>query len=161
MLFAILFLMETLQKYFFLSLGLALVVWSFYAFLNNPAPAHYQDSATLFVGAVQIPIEIADTNEERALGLSNRESLAEGRGLLFIFEETGVYGFWMKDMKFPIDIVWIDENWVVVGIERRVTPNTYPTTFFPPRPVKYVLELNSEEASRLGIDIGSRLSRNR
>ena len=160
--------METLKKYLFLLLGIALVIWSFYAFLNSPAPAHYQprvDSrveagqniSQLFIGGIQIPIEIAESNEERAQGLSGRAALPSGQGLLFIFDLPGSYGFWMKDMQFPIDIVWINENWEVIGLERRVTPETYPTTFYPPSPVKYVLELNSGDATRLGIDIGSKL----
>lgn len=149
--------MEILKKYLFLLIGATLVIWSFYAFLNSPAPAHYQNASQLFVGGIQIPIEIAESNEERAQGLSGRAALPSGQGLLFIFDLPGSYGFWMKDMQFPIDIVWINENWEVIGLERRVTPETYPTTFYPPSPVKYVLELNSGDATRLGIDIGSKL----
>lgn len=58
----------------------------------------------------------------------------------------------MKDMNFPIDIVWIGEDWKVVSINTLVNPDTYPEVFYPALPVKYVLELNSGEASILGID---------
>jgi uncharacterized protein len=151
--------METLKKYFFLTFGVALVVWSFCAFLNSPAPAHYQDSQKIFIGGIQVPIEVADTDAERSQGLSGRESLKEGSGLLFIFDMSGTYGFWMRDMRFPIDIVWINENWEVIGVERSVSPDTFPRTFYPPSPAKYVLELNSGEAAKLGIDAGSLVSR--
>lgn len=120
-----------------------------------------EENAKLFVGAVQIPIEVADTNEERARGLSGRSALKNGGGLFFIFDMPGSYSFWMKDMRFPIDIVWINENWEVVGVERGVAPGTFPQTFYPPSEILYVLELNAGEAAKLGIDAGSKVTRNR
>lgn len=144
------------------------MTWSFYMFLQQPAPAKYQkpstwqvDGSVLKVGNRSIPIELADTDAERVQGLSGRESLQHGSGLLFLFEKMGIQGFWMKDMKFAIDIVWIDENWTVIGIERAVEPDSYPTVFYSNGPVKYVLELNSGEAAALGIDIGLKLSLDR
>lgn len=141
----------------FLILGISLVVWSFYAFLNKPAQEQYQSEATLKIGEKLIKVGIADSDEERVRGLSGRASLETGRGLLFIFQEAAEQGFWMKDMRFPIDIIWIDEHWRVSGIEASVSPASYPEIFYSETPVRYVLELNSGEASRLGIDIGSKL----
>jgi len=140
-----------------LLLGIALVVWSFYMVLGQPAPESYQNYSLLKIGDNTIQVELADTNEKRSHGLSGRDPLSQDTGLLFIFENIGIYGFWMKDMKFSIDIVWIDEMWQVIGVERDVSPNTYPKTFYPNRAVKYVLEINSGEASRLGIDIGQQV----
>jgi uncharacterized protein len=162
---------------FFLLVGIVVIVGSFYLFLQKPAPQHYQkekwqteeigfpdqglkarETYLLSLGPDGIFVEVADTPEERTLGLSGRESLEKHSGLLFLFEVPGKHGFWMKDMNFPIDIVWIDENWVVVGVERGVKPGTYPRTFYPPASVKYVLELNSGEAAELGIDTGLEMS---
>lgn len=151
---------------FFLLVGIIVVVWSIYSFLQKPAPARYQTNnlqlttsdLVLRIGEDAVSVEVADTNEERAQGLSGRERLALGTGMLFVFEEPGIYGFWMKDMKFPIDIVWIDENWIVIGVEREVEPKTFPKPFYPPSEVLYVLELNSGVAAELGIDMGSRVS---
>lgn len=149
----------------FLLIGIAVVIWSVYAFLQKPAPAKYQVNSfqltadsLLRIGDKQISVEIADTSEERAQGLSGRERLALGTGMLFVFDEPGIYGFWMKDMNFPIDIVWIDEKGRVVGVERDARPETFPQAFYPPSEVLYVLELNSGVAAELGIDIGSRVS---
>jgi len=64
--------------------------------------------------------EIADTLGERERGLSGKQSLGDDKGMLFIFEEETLPGFWMKDMKFPIDILWIDENKKIVGIEKNM-----------------------------------------
>jgi len=49
--------------------------------------------------------------------------------MLFVFEEPKIRSFWMKDMSFPIDIIWVDEGLEIVGIEKRISPNTYPKTF--------------------------------
>lgn len=149
--------MERVKNGFFLITGIAIVVWSFYVFLQQPAPAKYQPQTVIRVGEATIPVEVADTDAERIQGLSGRDSLQHGSGLLFIFEKESIQGFWMKDMHFAIDIVWIDENWAVIGIERSVEPDSYPTVFYSSGPAKYVLELNSGEATTLGIDIGSKL----
>jgi uncharacterized protein len=150
---------------FFLLVGLVIIAGSIYLFLDKPAPQHYQSEDwrteeitfpenTLRIGGKTISVEIADTNEERAQGLSGRERLALGTGMLFVFEEPALHGFWMKDMNFSIDIVWIDENWTVVSVDRGVLPKTFPKAFYPASPAKYVLELNSGVAAELGIDTG-------
>jgi uncharacterized protein len=160
---------KTLKDILFLILGIAIITWSFYTFLQKPAPAHYQNlyqgqkseksnTPSIKIGDKSIRVEVADTDAERAQGLSGREMLETDTGLLFIFEIPGKYGFWMKDMKFPIDIVWIDENWQVISINANVSPQTFPNVFEPISLVKYALEINSGDASRLGIDIGSSLS---
>ena len=100
---------------------------------------------------------VARTDTDRGLGLSGRDSLAADEGMLFIFPIDGPYGFWMKDMKFPIDIVWIDHGHIVKGVSQKVSPETYPNLFFPPAPIRYVLELNSGSAERFGIASGTKL----
>lgn len=143
--------MKRLRDAFFLFLGIAIIAWSFYIFWNKPAPANYQPEIskpyvdTLEIGGKTIIIELADTPAERERGLSGKESLPEGHGLLFIFDKPDLYGFWMKEMNFPIDVVWLDESMVVVDIEKNVTPDSFPHIFYPPRPVKYVLETNVGE----------------
>ena len=149
---------------FFLAVGLLIILGSFYLFWNRPANSHYQNPANslqltadsfIRIGEQTIQIEIADTDAERNLGLSGRPSLPEGRGLFFIFDIPGKYGFWMKDMNFPIDIVWIDESWHVVAVERDVPPDSYPKIFYPVRAIKYVLELPAGTAALKRIDVGA------
>ena len=65
---------------------------------------------TIHIGRVPIAVAIADTLEKRTQGLSGRESLSANEGLLFVFSTSGAYGIWMKDMRFPIDIIWISEK---------------------------------------------------
>ncbi len=100
-------------------------------------------------------LEIADTNEKRALGLSFREHLSEDYGMLFIFHEAGVHGFWMKDMWVSIDMIWIDAKGKIVHVDDWVSPDTYPTIFYPPSPIQYVLETKGGEAERLGLEEGA------
>src|SRR3989338_6278411 len=69
-----------------------------------------------------INVEIADDQHERTIGLMYRDNLPDYVGMLFIFTEEAAYAFWMKNMKIPIDIVWIDRNLNVVRIEQNVPP---------------------------------------
>lgn len=108
-------------------------------------------------GKVPVYVEIADSEEERTQGLSGREALSPYTGKLFIFEHTGMYGFWMKDMRFPIDIVWIDESFRVVAITPSVSPDTFPDVFYPPTPIQFVLEINAGESESLGFSPGVQL----
>ncbi|QQG38342.1 MAG: DUF192 domain-containing protein [Candidatus Kaiserbacteria bacterium] len=88
-----------------------------------------------------IRISVADTDEERQLGLSGREGLAQDEGMLFIFPEDGLHAFWMKDMLFSIDILWLSAEGKIVHIEKSVSPDTFPSSFSPSAPARYVLEL--------------------
>lgn len=157
-----------LLSLFFLLVGLALLVWSFSRVLKEPAPAKYQplqapasSTPTLLAGTTTLSVEIADTDLLREQGLSGRDPLPPQTGMLFVFDIPGKYGFWMKEMKFTLDIVWIDQYWTVVGIERGARPESYPEIFDPPQAIKYVLEIPAGEAAALGIDTGSKLFLNR
>lgn len=114
--------------------------------------------ATVLMPQGALEAEVAKTKSSRELGLSFRESMRDDEGMLFIFEKSGRYGFWMKDMKFSIDIIWINEKGIVVNVERNVTPNTYPsTTFINSSDAKYVLEINEGLAKKFGLFIGSKV----
>ncbi|MBU6427219.1 DUF192 domain-containing protein [Patescibacteria group bacterium] len=113
--------------------------------------------STTTVGAPRGSIQALVSNNpaKRELGLSYRTSLPADAGMLFIFPSPGNYGFWMKDMNFPLDIVWVRSDRVVVGVERSVLPDTYPETFYPPSQIQFVLELNAGESDRFGIAAGT------
>lgn len=93
-------------------------------------------------------VEIADTPSLRERGLSGRSVIADDFGLLFVFEMSGGYEFWMKDMKFPIDIVWLDKNLRVTSVSEDISPQTFPKTFTSSQKSKYVLEVNSKIAKK-------------
>ncbi|HRZ30119.1 MAG TPA: DUF192 domain-containing protein [Candidatus Paceibacterota bacterium] len=95
------------------------------------------------IAGKEFKLEIADTNEERQQGLSGRASLPRDTGLLFVFEQPGRYGFWMKEMNFPIDIVWLDKNKKVLGTTKNLQPSSYPKIFYSPENTSYALEINT------------------
>lgn len=101
-----------------------------------------------------IKVDVVETPEERNKGLSGRESLANGEGMLFVFEKMDTYSFWMPDMHFAIDIIWLDENMKVMHIQENATPESYPTNFTPPVPAKYVLEVPAYFSKEKGIVVG-------
>ncbi len=86
-------------------------------------------------------LDIADTNKLRQQGLSYRENLRNGGGMIFIFDQPGQHGIWMKDMNFAIDILWVNKDQTVVHSETNVSPETYPAVFTPPVGADYVVEL--------------------
>ena len=122
--------------------------------IQNTDQSDQNIQKSLKIGEQVIEIDIADTATERNLGLSGRKSLGENQGLLFIFETPALYGFWMKDMLFSIDIMWIDEQKKIVHIESDVSPETYPKSFTPSVPAKYVLEVRTGFAKEKGIKVG-------
>lgn len=101
-------------------------------------------------------LEKATTNEQRIKGLSDRESLNEKTGMLFTFETIEEQCFWMKDMKFSIDIIWLNEAKEITKIEKNVSPGTYPESFCAEQ-TKYVLEFNPYVSDENGLKVGSRL----
>lgn len=113
---------------------------------------------TLHIGRTPVQFTAAQTQEERTRGLSGRKRLGENEGLLFIFPKNGRQGIWMKDMLFPIDIIWISEDLTVVGIKENATPDSYPEVFYPEREARYVLEVNALFVEIKGIRIGDQVN---
>ena len=110
------------------------------------------NSKYLEVNGRKIYIEVADNKDELINGLSGRSTLSDESGLLLSFGSEGYWGIWMKDMNFPIDIIWLDRNGVVVDIEMNVKPESYPEVFKPSEKSKYVLEMLAGSANRYSIE---------
>jgi uncharacterized membrane protein (UPF0127 family) len=97
--------------------------------------------------------EYATTAQTRMKGLSDRENLEAHKAMVFVFDSSERQCFWMKDMRFPIDIVWLDGSKKVIKIETNISPQTYPNSFCADN-TKYVIELNADAASQTGLKIG-------
>lgn len=100
---------------------------------------------------------IADTFATQLVGLMYRSGLGKGEGMLFVFGRESRWGIWMQNMKFPIDIIWLDKDWVVVGIKRNARPARSfldVSVYRPRRAARYVLEFAAGFASRNRIRIG-------
>ena len=112
----------------------------------------------MLVGTVPITVEVAETVVAQTRGLSGRDALPENTGLLFSFSEDETHGIWMKDMRFPIDIVWAGSDGTIVHLESAVSPDTYPRVFAPNEPSRYVLELPAGFLDVHDIAVGDKLS---
>lgn len=112
---------------------------------------------TIKINDATLNIEIADSPVEQQKGLSGRVNLPHDTGLLFIMSQISQPAFWMKEMNFPIDIIWIDEDWIITEISPNLAPETYPQTFTPKKPIRYVLEVNAGWVSQNKIRTGDKI----
>ncbi|MDO8510409.1 MAG: DUF192 domain-containing protein [bacterium] len=146
-----------LSKSFLLSAVLFLVLM-LTAFLLPPRMPKPQEiearKALVMVNDQKIEAAIALTAVEKEKGLSGTSALAEGDGLLFVFESDDYYGIWMKGMLIPIDIAWLDEGGFIVDLEHSVSPDTFPTIFRPAAEARYVLETNAGWFKAHEINVG-------
>jgi uncharacterized membrane protein (UPF0127 family) len=102
-------------------------------------------------------VEYADSPDEQVKGLSGRASLAPDHGMLFRFNAADTHCFWMKDMRFALDIIWINSDKKVVHLESNVSPQTYPKSYCPAEPARYVLEVNAGTTKALNLRTGDSL----
>lgn len=117
-------------------------------------PAVLEDTPLLRIGNVPLRVEVADTPALLTTGLGGRTSLAPTHGMLFIFDKSAHHKIWMKDMHLVIDVIWVDEHFKVVDIKKELRPDTYPATFEPRVPARFVIETNANYAESFGITIG-------
>lgn len=122
------------------------------------APRSYGlPEADVTVGAVRFDAEIVETLETQAQGLSGRISLEKDHGMIFIFPDEDTRTFWMKGMRFPLDLVWIRAG-VVVGFTQNAPADDGLLRYSSPEPVNMVLEINAGEVARYGIKKGDRVT---
>ena len=107
------------------------------------------------LAGAKLDLAVAHTPELRGLGLSGVEELGDNEGMLFIFEEAGKNGFWMKDMLMSIDMIFVDSDGKVVLVEENVSPDTFPESFGSETESRYVIELAAGRAGEIGVVEGS------
>ena len=106
------------------------------------------------VGRVWVKVIIRDTVEGRKLGLSGFKELKKNEGMLFVFPVAAKYSFWMKEMKFDLDFVWIKDDRVVDITEKVKAKGGEATKVKPKVSVNKVLEVNSGWVEKNGIKVG-------
>lgn len=119
-------------------------------------------TATAILKGKTYNLEIADTAAARQTGLMNRTSLSQNSGMLFIFEGSNFYPFWMKDTYIPLDIIWLNQNKEVVYIKENAQPcsNTIEAvcnTIVPTARALYVIELNAGEVNKQDLQVGDKI----
>lgn len=135
-----------------LARGFCLLALSSLACQHDPAVLIHLRNGDL----VRVPVELAMTPEARARGLMYRHDLPPDAGMLFVFPETETQAFWMKNTPLPLDMIFIDERFRIVGLVEHAVPfSTSPLG--PGRPSRYVLEVNAGFATRHHIRAGDRV----
>ncbi|MGB7295950.1 MAG: DUF192 domain-containing protein [Candidatus Aminicenantales bacterium] len=112
-----------------------------------------------FPDGFSVTAELAVTVEARARGLMFREEIQEDQAMLFLFEDEDIHSFWMKNMRFSIDILWLDRERRIVHLEASVPPCLREPcpSYAPGAPAAYVLELRSGSAEKHGLSESDRL----
>jgi len=150
---------------FFYFLIIVLCTFGFYkAFFASPffraeqkMPCGSYEQKHIKVNEKVIKVDISNNDCKRILGLSGRKELKNDTGMLFVFPEVGNYGFWMRDMNFPIDILWIDSDFDIVGIEKSVDISTFPNILGEEYSSSYVLEVSSGYSTKNKIEVGNKI----
>ena len=123
--------------------------------IKTPQGFVHKDATVVSPQGVHISVLVADTDKKRASGLSGFSRLKDKQGMLFVFPQVGIYPFWMKDMNFPLDIIWMDQNNMIIDRTINIVPESYPETFTAKASVASVLELPANTADKYGFSVGS------
>lgn len=154
---------------FFLALFGAFFLWRRFSSLDTgktiddstqSQPAPFFTSRFIRLGNTILSVEVADSESLRHQGLSGRYSLPENQGMLFVFEKSDQHSFWMKNMKFPIDIIWFSESRAVVDTVENIPPEgNYPKAIYKPKQVAaYALEVPAGWAMNHSVVPGTQFS---
>lgn len=121
-----------------------------------PAPTTPGTVGTIMVGETPFSVEYAVTDEQKARGLMNRESLPDNYGMWFVFTHPVEEEFWMKDTLIPLDIIFVGEDMKVVHIKEDAVPKSLEM-ISSPVPFMYVLEINAGKAEEHGFEVGDKV----
>lgn len=108
------------------------------------------------VGSRHYTLYVADDEQKKLRGLSNIDGLKEEYGMIFVFSKPDYYYFWMKNMKFSLDFIFLNKN-KIVDIVENVKPNTYPNYIISKKPFDMVIELNEGQIKKAGVYVGSNI----
>ncbi|HJP96629.1 MAG TPA: DUF192 domain-containing protein [Candidatus Saccharimonadales bacterium] len=107
------------------------------------------------IGSHAFVTEVASTPAAQQQGLSERTSFSSRQAMLFSYNRPQQLCFWMKDMYFSLDILWMDASHRVISMQQNVSPKTYPQQFCAQ--AQYVLEIRAGQAKASGAHIGQQI----
>lgn len=130
---------------------------------GTPSAGALKGTVNVTVKTLNIDAEVAATSNQRKKGLSKREEMPFNQGMLFVFENPGQFGIWMKDMKFALDIIWLDTDKKIVDLVANVPPETGKkdkdlTIYKPSTDAKYILEINAGLVQLHDLQIGDQVT---
>lgn len=118
---------------------------------------------TIKIDETVLEVQVADTEPRRIRGLMFQDQLPYDQGMIFVFNESGVYSLWMLNMQFSLDMIWFDENGDIVHIEKNIPPCKTPIeimacqSIVPSGEAKYILEVSSGFIDQFNITKDSKL----
>jgi uncharacterized membrane protein (UPF0127 family) len=119
--------------------------------------ANFKPTTSVRLGSGVYSLWLADTEASRIQGLSGVKKLSPNGGLLMAYDTNDTHGIWMKDMKFPLDIVWLSEDKKVVYTVKNAPPQVGQLTIYQPKDqARYILELPAGSVDKAGIKTGDR-----
>lgn len=127
---------------------------------NNPSTLPFTKQSKAIIKNQSFNLLLAKSGKEKEIGLSEKKSLDENSGMLFTFDKPGYYSFWMKNMKFPIDIIFIKDNKIVTiheNVKPPKTPNESVPIFKPEAESDKVLEINAGLSQKYGFKNGDEI----
>jgi uncharacterized membrane protein (UPF0127 family) len=138
-----------------------LFTMDFYKIVYALKEGNNTNSSSVAIKDLNIYVDLAKTPDQQSKGLSIKNTLNENEGMLFLFDTPKKYSFWMKDMKFPIDIIWINSNYEIVHVEKNLQPCIFfpiCTSYSPSEDSKYVLEVTSNYTTKNNITVGDKVN---
>jgi uncharacterized membrane protein (UPF0127 family) len=118
---------------------------------------------TIKIDDTVLEVQVADTEPRRIRGLMFQDQLPYDQGMIFVFNESGVYSLWMLNMQFPLDMIWFNEDGIIVHIEKNIPPCKTPTeimacqSIIPSGEAMYILEVTSGFIDKFNITKDSNL----
>lgn len=164
--------MNRVKDIIFLIVFLAVLIVGFVSFMKSIkdisedggiGPVHRvsdseMSTSTLFIKDIGYEMLIANTPETLRRGLSGRALLPKDTVMFFVFDGPSEAGIWMKDMFFPIDILWLDGHFRVVHIVENASPESFPKVFRPNGSARYVIEANVGFVAENGVTVGDEMN---
>lgn len=140
------------RKNIFLIIGIILIIIITLSLLFAHKKS-FPDNFGLIIKNNSYFLETAQTNQQRKIGLSNRDKLCSNCGMFFVFDKEGEHGFWMKNTHVSLDIIWLNSQKQIVKIIV-AAPIDSETTYINKTPAKYAIELPANESLKLDLKIG-------
>ena len=123
-------------------------------FLNQPSPS---PTTSAQIGSLTYNLELAQTNNQRIQGLSGRDLLQPQQGLMLTYRQAADHGIWMKDMRFALDIIWLDTNRRVIGLAQEVQPDSYPQVYRADQASQFIIEIGAGQVERAGLKLADKV----
>lgn len=125
----------------------------------RPTPLEFLSDRriVLDVDGEQVTLEVADTRFKQTRGLTNRKRPDDAYGMLYVLEEPSRYAYWMKDMLFSTDVIWLDEQYRVIDLEASLSAENSSQIYEPDQPALFVLEFPDGFVKRHAVKKGERI----